>query len=76
MKNNSKVPIEFKVTLDSEDADIRRGVEFKRFGNLEKANFKSIIGKIVCSILIFLLGLLNGLKPKSPNKEEKIQFIR
>lgn len=44
MKNNSKVPIEFRVTLDSEKETSRREAELKRLANLNKSNFKSPIG--------------------------------
>lgn len=44
MKNNSKVPIEFRVNLDSSNTEHRRENEFKRFQMLESLEHKCAIG--------------------------------
>ncbi len=44
MKNNSNVPIEFKVTLKSLDPESRKDNELKRFLNSNDLKYKSHIG--------------------------------
>lgn len=47
MKNNSKVPIEFKASLDSANFENKKELEYKRFENLEKSSFHPIISNIL-----------------------------
>jgi hypothetical protein len=44
MKNNSNIPIEFKVTLDSLNEKSRKENELKRYFNTTNTKFKPAIG--------------------------------
>ena len=44
MKNNSNIPIEFKVTLDSLNEKARKENELKRYLNTTNTRFKPAIG--------------------------------
>ena len=44
MKNNSQIPIEFKVNLDSLNEKSRKENELKRYFNSMNTKFKSILG--------------------------------
>ena len=44
MKNNSNIPIEFKVTLDSLNEKSRKENELKRYFNTTNTKFKPTIG--------------------------------
>jgi hypothetical protein len=44
MKNNSNVPVEFKVSLDSMLEKNKKDSELKRFLNINDPNYKPIIG--------------------------------
>jgi hypothetical protein len=44
MKNNSNIPIEFKVSLDSSNDELRKESELKRFLNANDTKYKPVIG--------------------------------
>ena len=55
MKNNSNIPIEFKVSLDSSNDELRKEGELKRFLNANDTKYKPVIGILFFLIFFVLL---------------------